>query len=319
MTSVATALANRPDRCALCGGAQDPQLIGAPFCGVCGQKLRLARPPVTRGPAGWCNDHPDQPLSGVCARCGAYTCVSCEVSIRGIRYCDECQETLADQITAPIPWEDRAQIGRLKAWWRTTVAITTRPARFFDRMEPTSNLGGAALYGLVGTALTLSAQTVIMVVMMGGMGVLFVVIGLASSSANQSGPPPALMGLGMFGYTLVLVLGSYVTVALGYLTITCLQHLTLRIFGAGREHGLAATLKVACYALGTGWCGLVPYMGQWLHPFWWTALMVVGTAKVHRCSYTRSLSVIIPTVMVCVAPIAAYVLMIFAVIIAEAL
>ncbi len=313
----ATAVAGRAHRCALCGAAQDPRLIEAPFCGVCGQKLKLAKPPVIRGPAGWCAVHPDQPLTGVCARCGAFTCVSCEVSIRGLRYCERCQEALADQIVTPVPWEDRAQIGRLRAWWRTTVAVTTKPAHFFDRMDPTSHMGAAFSYGFIGVLLTISAQSLLMLLTLGGMGVLFVIIGLANSS-SQSGPP-ALMGLGMFGYALVLVIGSFVAVILGYLIITLMQHMTLRIFGAGKEHGLTATLKVACYALGTGWCGLVPYMGQYLHPFWWTALMVVGTAKVHRCSYTRSLSVIIPTVMVCVAPIAAYVLMIFVVIIAEAL
>jgi hypothetical protein len=51
-------------------------------------------------------------------------------------------------------------------------------------------------------------------------------------------------------------------------------------------------------------------MGQMVQPFWWTGLMVIGTAKVHDCSTTRSLSILIPMAVMCIAPVAAYILVI---------
>jgi len=302
-------------RCFHCGAPQpDPEVER---CGECKLRLRLAPVPVERGPAGWCRQHPEAPITGVCSHCGAFTCVQCDVAVRGVRLCQRCRDDLAERLTTPVPWEERRSIGRWQGWWRTTSDITAHPLQFFDRMEPSTDLGSALIYGGIGATLTASWQILF--------GLLYVVIGIviagvavfAPSGHPQSGPNPALLGMGVIsGMGLAMMVLAPVFTLLGYVVMACLQHLSLRIVGAGKEHGLTATLKIALYALGTGWVGLMPYMGQWMHPFWWTGLMVVGAARVHRCSTTRALAVLIPVLLVCIAPMVAYIMFLFVMIIA---
>ncbi len=317
-TGTAVAIEDGGPRCFHCGAVQaDPE---ARRCAECNQHLRLAAPPVARGPAGWCAEHPDRPVTGVCSRCGTFTCTACDVSVRGVRLCRSCRDDLAVRLTAPVPFEERRAIGWLQGWWRTTAEITARPARFFDAMEPTRDLGSALLYGGIGATLTSSWQ-ILFGLMYVAMGILVGGVGLfAPSGPPSSGPHPALIGLGFVsGMGMAVIVLAPLMTLLGYLLMACLQHGTLRLFGAGGELGLVATLKIGLYALGTGWCGLVPYVGQWLHPFWWTGLMVVGISKVHGCSPTRALSVLIPVGIVCIAPVVAYVAFFFVMILVEVL
>ncbi len=298
-----------PARCRRCGAIQESVPEGKSLCPACDRRLRLARPPVPRGPVGLCEHHPDRPVTGVCAACGAFTCVTCDVSLRGIRYCERCREEQARRIQVPIPWDERRIIGWGRAWWRTTAAITTRPGEFFSHMDPRGSLGSAVLFGLIGVLLANSFAILIMLLETGVMGVLMgVTSAFASGQPPQGGGPhPVLIVVGMTLYMLALTMMLPLSGMIGYTVMTSLMHGTLRLFGAGGEHGLRATIKVACYAMGTGWVGIVPYMGQMIQPFWWTGLMVLGTARVHDCSTTRSLSILIPMGAACVAPIAAYV------------
>jgi len=303
-------------RCYHCGSPLPATLEPGSRCEVCNQHLRYAPEPVERGPAGWCAFHPEAPVTGVCGHCGAFTCTECEVSVRGIRLCERCRERLAIQLSSPVPWEERHSIGRLQAWWRTTVEITVRPARFFDTMDPQREMGSALWFGLAGAAQN-SLWPMLFTLMYAAMFVIMLgVAAFAPSGPPSSGPHPVVV----FGIGLVASLGMIVLMPvftlLGYVLMACLQHLALRIVGAGQEHGLTATLKMSLYAMGTGWVGIVPYMGQWAHPFWWTALMVVGATKVHDCSTTRALVMIVPVALVCIAPVVAYVMVLIVAVIA---
>jgi len=296
----------RPPRCRACGAEQPSELPEKGRCKECRAPLRLAPDPVPRGPSGWCSHHPGTRVTGVCSRCGAFTCVQCEVSVRGIRYCEDCREVLAQQLAAPVAWEERRAIGRMTAWWRTTAEVTARPAQFFERMEPTGDFSAAFVYGLTGSALQWSWQVLLIGMYLLFIGVLGVIIVIATSAQNSS-PGPGLAMLGVFAGLTVLLLATPGLNLVFVLILAAFQHLALRIAGAGGEHGIGATLKIACYAMGVGWTGLIPYMGQMALPVWWAILMVVGTHKVHRCSITRSLATLVPFLIMFLSPIIAYI------------
>ncbi len=266
--------------------------------------MEFAPLPVPRGPAGWCGSHPTRPLTGVCASCGVFTCVECEVSIRGVRYCDDCRELHARHLAAPVPWEERREIGRFRAWWRTTVEVTARPHLLFEHMRPHGDLGSAISYGLVGCTLQSSTQQLFLALYV----VAILAVGIAVALSGASGTD-AMVILGIGLGLIAMMVATPLLVFCSFMVLASMQHLALRLVGAG-QNGLNTTLKVACYALGTGWIGIVPYFGATVQPIWWTVLMVIGTAKAHRCSPTKALVTLVPVLLACVAPVVAYIVVI---------
>lgn len=297
-------------RCLECGAVQPDETRVGGRCSECRAMLRLAPEAVARGPAGWCPHHPEHPVTGVCAGCGAFTCTACDVPVRGIRYCESCRSRLRRTLVAPVAWEERRTIGRPRSWWRTTVGVISRPDTFFDQLYPTRDITAALGYALVGALLHRSLWMGQSLLTGGWVLIEGVITALASSGAG-SGPGsststmlqhPAAAAGAHAGLALLAPLATFGL----FLAVASLQHLALRFVGAGREHGFPGTLKVACYALGgTGWMGLVPLIGPLVQAVWWTVLMVLGTARVHRRSTTRTLVVVLPVALFCGAPIAA--------------
>lgn len=299
-------------RCGNCGSPLPPGFPQGYGCPTCRRRVLYAPIPTPRGPAGWCRHHPRRPVTGVCGVCGVFTCVECEVSVRGLRYCEPCRIEYARHLAAPVAWEERREIGRIRAWWRTTVDVTARPHLMYEAMPPRGELGSAMSYGLIGSFMQSSTQLMFLamyVVILGLVGIAMV--------ASGSGSDGWIM-LGVAGAMLFAVLLTPVIALFSFLLLAAFQHLALLLVGAGKG-GLEATLKVACYAMGTGWVGVIPYFGAMIQPFWWTVLMVIGVGKVHRCSTTKSLVVLVPMVIACVAPVMAYVLVIVIAAVAELL
>ncbi len=293
-------------RCGECGAAQAAGDLDGGRCVECRAALQLAPPAVARGPAGWCREHPGHPVSGVCAGCGAFTCTACDVSIRGIRYCERCRGRLRKTLVAPVAWEERRELGRARSWWRTTSGVISRPDTFFDQLHPTRDLGAAVGYALLG-ALLHQVWWMLQTTATGG-GVLLDALWLAvtSSGGGGAGPGPLLQALGAAAAHLGMALLAPLATFGLFAVVAAAQHAALRVVGAGGEHGLPATLKVALYALGgTGWLGLFPVIGALIQVIWWTVLMINGTARVHQCSTTRSLVVVLPMALFCGAPLAA--------------
>jgi len=297
-------------RCLECGAVQTDDAFEGGRCLECRAPLRLASAAVARGPAGWCRHHPERPVTGVCAGCGAFTCTACDVPVRGIRYCESCRSRLRRTLVAPVAWEERRTIGRPRSWWRTTAGVISRPDTFFDQLDPGRDVAAALGYALVG-ALLHRALWSVQSLLTGGWVLIEGVITALTSSGAGSGPgsstatmllQPAAAAGAHIGLALLAPLATFGL----FLAVASLQHLTLRIVGAGREHGFPGTLKVACYALGgTGWMGLLPVIGPLVQAVWWSVLMVLGTSRVHRRSTTRTLVVVLPMALFCGAPIAA--------------
>ena len=309
----------RMPRCRQCGAHLPPGYEDRKLCAVCRAPIRLAPQPVPRGPAGWCAEHPDALVSGVCNACGAFTCVECEISVRGLRYCRKCRDKLALQLAAPVAWEERRAIGRISAWWKTTADITARPGAFFERMDPTGDMSSALQYNLIGSALQWMWQVLLMGLYVGLFVVMALVMVVAGAAAQSGSAGPGLVMLAVAGAFLLATLLTPAFNVIFVIILASVQHVCLRLVGAGGELGLTATLKVACYSMSPGWTGVIPYFGQMAVPVWWAILMVIGTAKVHRCSVTRSLVTLVPFLLMFLAPIVAYAALVVVAAVAEAL
>jgi len=313
------AVPSRAPRCRQCGAELPAGYEDRKLCGECRAPIRLAPQPVPRGPTGWCADHPQARVTGVCNACGAFTCVLCEISVRGLRYCKRCREQLALRLAAPVAWEERNAIGRISAWWKTTADITARPGAFFDRMDPTGDMSAALQYALIGSSMQWLWQILLMGLYVGMFVVMAIIMVIAGAAAQSGSAGPGLVMLAVAGAFLLCTLATPVFNLVFVIILATVQHGCLRLVGAGGEQGLTATLKVACYSMAPGWTGLIPYFGQMAVPVWWAILMVVGTAKVHRCSVTRSLATLVPFLVMFISPIVAYAALMVVAMVAEAL
>jgi len=294
----------RQARCNTCGAVQPATAAAGQPCHECGHLLGFAAAPVPRGPAGWCVRHPQEPTTGVCARCGAYTCTACDVSLSGIRYCEACRLTMHRTLSAPVAWEERRSIGRLRAWWRTTSELIVRPVAFFEQLDPHQRIAPAMMYGLTGTVLHQVLR--IGMRMLNSLGTIAVLAWAAiHGNSGGAGAGQAFMThlVGQGSVLLFTLLSPLLLFAL-YVTVSLMQHAALRLVRAG-ESGVGATMLVAAYSMGIGWVGLIPILGPPAFLVWWSVLMVIGTSRVHRCSTTRTLVILVPTLMLCVAPVAA--------------
>lgn len=286
-------------RCASCGAEQAAEVVDGQRCHECGRILGLAPLPVPRGPVGFCPVHPDLAVTGVCAQCGRYTCTACDVSVGGLRYCRDCRVRHRRTFTAPAAWEERREIGRWRAWLRTTSQVTGQPGTFFARLQSAGGLGGALIFALLGAFLLNSGRMALGFFRLLVSSLTLLVDPLLHGASSIDVSLAIYVGL-----RLLYLLASPLLVLLLFILVAALQHLALRLVDAGAEHGIEATLKVALYGFALGWLGVVPWLGPAIFPIWWTAVMVIGTAQVHGRSTTRTAVVIVPSLLLLLAPVA---------------
>ncbi|UJR78899.1 Yip1 family protein [Sandaracinus amylolyticus] len=100
-----------------------------------------------------CATHPDRPGHATCTRCQRAACVACtQVLANGEVLCASCESSRAGH----IPWEQRRELGIVRALVRTVVGVITQPHAFFSQptreraLAPTVALG--LLLHLVGAA-----------------------------------------------------------------------------------------------------------------------------------------------------------------------
>ncbi len=108
-------------------------------------------------PGARCGRHPELPAGSVCVRCGDFLCADCDVGTReGQSACKGCRPHASE----PFPWEQRAEIGLLRALGRTLRATLTRTDEVFARGFRDRSVLPAMAYGAA-IATPMSALTLL--------------------------------------------------------------------------------------------------------------------------------------------------------------
>ena len=248
---------------------------GAQFCGVCGTSLLREAVPGSSEPV--CAVHPHLLSLRACERCGSFACPQClRQSDRGEALCASCHERTP---SGQVAWDQRAELGTLKAFWNTCLDVMFRPTPTFERMQPMgsvgSSLGFAALCSFVGIFTTMLVYMAFMAV--------FPMPDETMKSDNIS--PVAFRGMmvGIFAVWMVLapVMGLLTT-----LFTSALDHLLLRMVGTAQPY--AVTLRGNAFSQAPFLLGLIPFCSLYVAPFWSIGLRVVAYRSLHGTSWGKA-------------------------------
>ena len=193
-------------------------------------------------------------------------------------------------------WEQREQLGIVKAGWETIKAVLLKPSEAFQTMKREGGIGSVLLYpvifGSIGSIVGLLYQFLIQ------MGTSSV----AAQTAPQTPGFNSMMFAGMTGgMMLIFAILMPAFVALGCFVGAGILHLSLMICG-GAKQPFETTFRTYCYVQGSaGILQLVPLCGAMVSGIWALVCLCIGLSKTQEISVGKAvLAVLLPTVVCCV-------------------
>jgi hypothetical protein len=218
-----------------------------------------------------------------CSRCGTFACDECLFSRLPAR--EICRSCAAKGLGEPIPWERRAELGRVKAFLETTKTVMRAPRAFFRTPETEQGLLWPGIYGIV-------AYTV---------GQLFYLLEIAAflllgaAGVAIAGVEPIVAGV-LAGYAvLVLVVGIPMTLVqspfyglLGILAGGGLTHLTLKAMKRANA-SFEQTVRAVSFANAPYVLYFIPCAGPFIAWIWMICIETIGVREVHGITTDRAL------------------------------
>ncbi len=244
-------------------------------------------------PTARCRDHPDTAAVAACARCGTFFCAACLQAVDGTWQCASCFAR-----GALLPWDERETLGLWRAWWRTALAMISRPLETLARAQPDGSLGSSLAFAVIasviglGPTFALYALVAVPAMMFGGGGD-------SSSSALPMllAPVATLLGLG----------GFFVAQVFGIVVLAAIDHLALLMLGA-RPKDFSVSVRASALAMSPSVVGLIPVCGLYITPVWSMVLRILALRAFHQTSGGKATAaVLLPTVLLCGGFIALYV------------
>jgi hypothetical protein len=225
-----------------------------------------------------CAVHPDAPASFLCARCGTFGCAECAFSVIPRR--EVCRACAAKGLGEPIPWERRAELGTMLAFWQTVRLASFSPTAFFRTPTTQPSVLGAVMHGVATPTIGLLLSYVLIgLLMMLGGGVA--ALAIQDPEASMIGGVLAAYGCFFVGMSPVALIFGPANALLGAAFAAAASHGTLAVFkktGASFEE----TLRASSYANAPRMFAFVPILGG-LTYFWSVGLEVVALRETHRC------------------------------------
>ncbi|WP_002633937.1 YIP1 family protein [Myxococcus hansupus] len=253
-----------------CPRCQALVVPGVERCAWCGNSLVMEATPGSSDPV--CAVHPELRSLHACARCGSFACAKClRKGYRDEPLCASCHERVPEDA---LPWDQRAELGTLKAFWQTCLAVLFRPSATLERARPDgsvgSSLGFAALSYFVGYFTTILLY----------MTLVFAIPRELAESDNINPDAMRLMWLGLMCVGLVMapVMGVATTIV-----NSGLDHLVFRLQGTGQP--FSVTLRANALSLSPFLVGLIPLCGAYVSPLWSLGLRIYAYRALHRTNW----------------------------------
>ncbi|QRK09655.1 YIP1 family protein [Archangium violaceum] len=254
-----------------CPRCQSPFTPGATSCPGCGSSLLLEAVPGSTEPT--CAVHPTLRGLATCERCGAFACAGCLRSgVSGEAVCEACA---AREPNLPMPWDEREELGTLKAFWKTCVTVLLRPETF-SRARSEGSASSSLLFVLLCSLPPFFVTGLTYL----GMFILMPAMFPLPQKEGQPEVPFALMGMGMFVASILL--GPVMLVAMTVINAG-IDHLVLRMGNVTR--GFQVTLRAHALSQAPWVLGVVPFIGAQVAPFWALVARVFAYRGLHRTTW----------------------------------
>lgn len=186
-----------------------------------------------------------------------------------------------------LPWENRHQLGLVKAFVDTMVMVLTKPVEAFQRMRTEGGMMDPLLFAIIGGSFGFVISLLI--------GLLFGSFGIMAGERN---PLAAMVGTGVG--TILLIILCPILIALSVFIGSAIIHVCLMLVG-GAKKSYETTLRVICFAMGsTQPIVVVPFCGSFIAGIWGLVAEVIGLTHAHETDMGRAvLAILLPLIVCC--------------------
>jgi hypothetical protein len=186
-----------------------------------------------------------------------------------------------------LPWEHRAQLGFVKAWFDTVSLLITKPSEAFTMMRPEGGLMDPLLFGLIGGCA-------------GGI-VSIIFQGLFQSIPGIAGGNDAFQSLGIGVWVILLIYAVLMPllVTVGLFIGAAILHLCLMLVG-GANRSFETTFRVVGFTAGAAnLFSMIPFCGGIIALVYHIVLECIGLSRAHPTTTGKALMAIFLPMIVC--------------------
>ena len=185
-----------------------------------------------------------------------------------------------------LPWENRQQLGFVKAFTDTLVMVLTKPVEAFQLMRTEGGFADPLTYAMIGGSV--------------GFIVYFLLtfaLGSFGMMGGRDNPLSTMFGAGI-GMVFVIIFIP-VFIAVSVFIGSAIIHLCLMIVG-GAKKSYETTFRVVCFATGsTQPLLIIPFCGGAIAGIWGLVVECIGLARTHETDMGRAVMAILLPVIVC--------------------
>jgi hypothetical protein len=276
--------------CKVCGFTNAP---GALACQACGTTLEAVTEPAARAGDAVCATHKERPALAPCERCGTFYCAQClQRASDGKLYCETCRSR-----SAMLPWDQRSELGMMRAWWQTSVLLLKSPQAALQNAPRDAPLASSILFTVISSVAGFGTSLFVYLVLIAGA----FAVG-ASQAQELEGGGAAAAGSFAMGIFLVLFYGVFFFAVqlISVLVLGGIEHLMLRLLGE-RDLG-PYTVTVRAHALGLApyILGIFPFCGVMVMGMWSLIVRCLSLAHLQRVNGGKAaVAVLSPMAVIC--------------------
>ena len=186
-----------------------------------------------------------------------------------------------------LPWENREQLGFVKAFSDTLVMVLTKPVEAFQIMRTEGNFVDPLIYAVIGGSVGFIVYFL-----------LTLALGSFGMMGSRNNPLGAMFGAGM-GMIFMIILCP-IFVALSVFIGSAIIHVCLMLVG-GAKKSYETTFRVVCFASGsTQPLLIIPFCGGLISGIWGIVAECIGLARAHETDIGRAvLAILLPLIVCC--------------------
>lgn len=191
---------------------------------------------------------------------------------------------------AGLPWEHRAQLGFVKAWFDTVSLLITKPSEAFTMMRPEGGLMDPLLFGLIGGC----AGGIVSFIFQGFFQ--WITTGFASNNGIFD---HNLFGLGAVTIMIIYAALMPLLVTVGLFIGAAILHLCLMLVG-GANRSFETTFRVVGFTAGAAnLFSMIPFCGGIIALVYHIVLECIGLSRAHPTTTGKALMAIFLPMIVC--------------------